>query len=850
MKKQWIVGMFILPLIFGCTEKEMTQETKVYPDSLSLTWKHVENQYKGKMMHLGLLTIHNHSQVPLPRDGWALYFNRFRRLVVDDLPDVITGRHINGDFYMLEPKSSFAPIPPGGKVVLPIAASHWVVTYTDLPTGNYFVFTYPDGHEEYLPVDINYEPIDTSRIQRTSYDKLPVENHRIRYDRNNRQILPGVDPIDPNKPLITPSPDEILWQDFLVTLSGPVTVLADQGLENEKAYLEAVLEKVYHPTDPQAKGTQIILSLTPETARPESYMLTWTSDHEIKISGSDAAGVFYGIQTLRGLFPPQAEKEAVSAITLQGLMISDLPRFGYRGIHVDVARSFRSLKDMKKFLEMMSFYKLNTLHFHLSDDEGWRIEIPGLPELTEIGAFRGHTYDEKEHLFPSLGSGPYADDPTSNGNGFYSREEYIELLKFAKDHHIRVIPEIDLPGHSHAAVQSMIVRYDRLMAQGDSLSAMEYYLIDPDDTLEVESVQKWRNNVVNVCMESTYHFCEKIFDELIAMHEEAGAPLQVIHIGGDEVPHGSWNGSPRCQKFLQEHPEYEKADDLSRYFVIQLHEMLKEKGIQTAGWEEIASKIEENKRVPDLKMKDRKLISYIWNSVWGWGAEDLSYRLANEGFPVVLANVTNFYLDMAYNKDPDERGLYWGAFVDTRNTWEFTPYDIRNCAEKNLYGEKIDIIRYENFQTLNPEGRDNILGLQGCLWAENLRDMGKFEYMAFPKLLGLAERAWAQMPEWELEKNVEARSVDWTVFVHKVGHYELPRLDAWNVQYRVPLPGWIVEKDTLYANIRFPGLILRYTLDGSEPDVNSPVYSKPVPVKGKVKMAAFTSDNRRRSRSS
>ena len=848
MKKQWILWIFILPLIFGCSEKEMTQKTRVYPDSLSLTWKHVENQYKGKMMHLGLLTIHNHSQVPLPRDGWALYFNRFRRLVVDELPDVLTGHHINGDFYMLEPKSSFAPIPPRGKVVLPIVASHWVVTYTDLPTGNYFVFKYPDGHEEYLPVSLNYEPMDTSRIQRTSYDKLPVENHRIRYHRNEQQILSDVDPIDGHKPLITPTPNEILWQDSLVTLTGPVTVLADQGLENEKAYLETVLKKLLRPVNPEAEGAKITLSLTPETAQPESYMLTWTSDNEISISGSDAAGVFYGIQTLRGLFPPHAEKEGVTELTLQSVVISDKPRFGYRGMHVDVSRSFRSLKEMKKFLEIMSFYKLNTLHFHLTDDEGWRIEIPGLPELTEIGAFRGHTYNEKEHLFPSLGSGPYADDPTSNGNGFYSREEYIELLKYAKDHHIKVIPEVDLPGHSHAAVQSMIVRYERLMAQGDSAAAMEFYLIDPDDSSAVESVQKWSNNVVNVCMESTYRFCEKVFDELIAMYDEAGVPLQIIHIGGDEVPHGSWEGSPKCRKFLEEHPEYEKANDLSRYFVVRLYDMLKEKGIQTAGWEEIASKIEKNRRVPDMQMKERELISYIWNSVWGWGAEDLSYRLVNEGFPVVLANVTNYYFDSAYNKDPDERGLYWGAFVDTRNAWEFTPCDIRNCAEKNLYGEKIDLTRYENFEPLNPEGKENILGIQGCLWSENLRDMDKFEYMAFPKLLGLSERAWSSMPEWELEKDEESRQKDWTVFVHKTGHYELPRLDAWNVNYRIPLPGWIVERDTLYANIRFPGLTLRYTTDGTKPDTDALVYTKPVPVKGEVKMAAFTSDNNRRSR--
>ncbi|MDD3807220.1 MAG: family 20 glycosylhydrolase, partial [Candidatus Marinimicrobia bacterium] len=744
--------------------------------------------------------------------------------------------------------SSFAPIPPGGKVVLPIVANYWTLNYTDLPMGNYFVFRYPDGHEEFLPVSLTYEPFDTLRIHRTSYDKLPVENPTLRFKRNKKQLCETMNPLETNKPLITPTPFEIQWMDNPVHLSGPVTVIADKSLENEKIYLETVLQKLLQSNDSTDSKSQITLKLDPELTHPEAYRLVWTADNVLEITGSDPAGVFYGIQTLRGLFPPEAELHGVDEMIIQGVIITDYPRFGYRGIHVDVARSFRNPSEIKKFLEVISFYKLNTLHFHLTDDEGWRIEIPGLPELTKIGAFRGHTYDERDHLYPSLGSGPFANDLTSNGNGFYSREDFIEILKVANSYHIKVIPEFDLPGHSHAAVQCMRVRYERLMSQGDSIAAMEYYLLDPNDTSQVESVQKWTNNVVNVCMESTYHFCEKVFDEIIAMYKDANVPLDIIHIGGDEVPQGSWNGSPLCQAFLMEHPDYENADDLARYFSIRLNDMLRQKGLKTAGWEEIASKIEENKRVPDMRMKERKPIAYIWNSVWGWGAENLSYQLANEGFPVVLANVTNFYLDLAYNKDPDERGLYWGAFVDTRKAWEFTPFDVRNCTEMDLYGEKIDLSQAKDFIPLTPEGQQHILGLQGCLWAENFQDMDKFEYMAFPKILGLAERAWSAQPIWEINKNGDLQRKDWTIFAYKVGYFELPRLDAWNVHYRIPLPGWVVEHDTLYANIRFPGLTLRYTRDGSLPTENSPEYTQPVMVEGAVKVTAFTKFHQRQSR--
>lgn len=842
MKCKSLMLILFIPFIIGCVKKEIIMEERVFPDSLSLSWKHVENQYKGKMMHLGLLTIHNHSNVPLPKDCWALYFNRFRRILPDELPEVIEGRHINGDFYMIAPTKAFAPVKPHGEVVIPVVASHWLLNYTDLPTGNYFVFTHSDGKETFLPVELTYEPMDTSKIHRASYDILPSENPEIRFNRNKRQIQEDYQGIDPLKPMITPSPQRVEWLDEKVFLSGPVTVQTEPGLENEKILLEEMMKKLFIEKD--GEGTLIRLSKSDE-GEPESYALSITEENRVDISGTDAAGVFYGIQTLRGLFPPDAEKKAVDAIEIYGVKIKDSPRFGYRGLHVDVSRSFRSVDEMKKLLNIMAFYKLNVLHFHLTDDEGWRIEIPGLPELTEIGAFRGHTLDEKEHLIPSLGSGPFPDDPNSNGNGYYSRDDYIDLLKFARDRHIRVVPEIDLPGHSHAAVQSMIIRHDRLKAQGDPEGAMEYYLLDPEDTTQVESVQKWKNNVVNVCMESTYRFCEKVFDELIAMYKDAEVPLDMIHMGGDEVAGGSWQDSPACKAFLEASDEYHEPKDLERYFAVRINEILNKKGLLTAGWEEIASEIIDGKRVPNPAVFGRNMVPYIWNSVWGWRAEDLSYRLANAGFPVVLANVTNLYFDMAYNKDPDERGLYWGAFVDTRTAWEFTPFEVRNCAEKSLFGENIDVNRFEDFNALTEEGKKNILGIQACLWAENNRDMDKFEYVAFPKLLALSERAWSPEPVWEEEKNDEVRKADWTEFVHKAGHFELPRLDAWKVKYRIPLPGWVVKDGLLQANIRFPGLEIRYTMDGLDPDITSPEYTNPVQVTGPVKVAAFNSVGRR-----
>jgi hexosaminidase len=208
-------------------------------------------------------------------------------------------------------------------------------------------------------------------------------------------------------------------------------------------------------------------------------------------------------------------------------------------MHLDVARNFHGDKTVQKLMDMMSFYKLNKFHFHMTDDEGWRIEIPDLPELTGVGAHRGHTLSESECLLPSYGSGSDPKDPTSSGNGFYSRQEFIGLWGYAATRHIEVIPAIDFPGHARAAVRAMEVRYDHFKALGDMAKANEYLLTDWNDTSEYESVQLWKRNVVNIGLDSSYRFIEKVVDELMGMYAEAGVELSTIHVGGDEVPQGA-----------------------------------------------------------------------------------------------------------------------------------------------------------------------------------------------------------------------------------------------------------------------------------------------------------------------
>lgn len=186
--------------------------------------------------------------------------------------------------------------------------------------------------------------------------------------------------------------------------------------------------------------------------------------------------------------------------------IQDFPRFSYRGVHLDVSRNFHSQESVFKMIDILAFYKINTLHLHLTDDEGWRIEIESLPELTRVGGQRGHTTKDAPALHPSYGSGPHPYAPQTYGSGYYTREEYIEILRYAHKRHITVIPEINLPGHARAAIKAMEARYEYFMSKGDEKAANEFRLIDPEETSEYLSAQLFTDNVVNVARESVYHF--------------------------------------------------------------------------------------------------------------------------------------------------------------------------------------------------------------------------------------------------------------------------------------------------------------------------------------------------------
>src|SRR5690606_31805629 len=383
---------------------------------------------------------------------------------------------------------------------------------------------------------------------------------------------------------VIPSPVRIEDESGSFEVTEEVVIVYEPALENEADYLADKLEKVIGK--PSRKVTQhlnagkaIVLrvgEVQVNGKNKEAYQLRM-SPSEITITGSDAAGVFYGIQSLRALVPLTAYQQP-GDFTLPIVAIDDAPRFGYRGLHMDVSRNFQTKETILRTLDLISFYKINRFLLYTTEDEGWRLEIPGLPELTSVGGQRQHTSGkEAPALHPAYGSGPYAGGENNHGTGYYTRADFVEILKYAKARHIKVIPELNFPGHARAAIKAMEARYQRLMKEGREEEANEYRLIDPDDKSEYLSAQSFTDNVVCVARESTFRFYEKVVDEIAKMYKEAGLVLDEFHTGGDEVAEGAWTKSPMALELMKEHPDIKDPKNLQTYFFRELVKRLKKR---------------------------------------------------------------------------------------------------------------------------------------------------------------------------------------------------------------------------------------------------------------------------------
>lgn len=833
MKIAIFTSLLSLMIMSFCTPASKTPISS----PVTLLWE-VETNFTPGNHAINHLTLRNNGEKTL-KEGWALFFN-FMRLID---PESITGpaeiAHINGDFYRLTLHEDVQALSPGEEIRITYNVRGSTVLKADAPHGAYMVLENGD----YAIVRVESGPFDRpEQWHRNANDRLPLASAENLYKQYLLPVSFSANELVP----VVPTPQLFRGKEGVFSIGPATKIVYEEGLEREARFLSDALQTLgvaLTLTPAGGNDTENAIHLkqgavavegVTKTAGDEAYRLM-VAPSDITITGIDATGVFYGIQSLRALLPLEAWSSREKTLDVGAVHIEDAPGFPYRGFHLDVSRNFQPVEKVKKLLDVMAFYKLNKFHFHLTDDEGWRLAIAAFPELTEIGGRRGHTLDEKEHLLPSRGSGP--DPDASPGSGWYTRAEYIDLLRYAAERHIEVIPEIDVPGHARAALVAMQNRYERLIAQGKEEEALRYRIHDPKDESKYRSVQRFDDNVINVCQESTYRFLGVVFDELLAMHKEADVPLASIHVGGDEVPPGVWERSPQCHSLIAQSENIDTADDLMDYFFVRTEALLSDRGLIMAGWEEFAlSDNPENDGIMPNPLFSGRSIPYVWSNIWGSGREPYSYRLANAGYEIVMSHASNFYFDLAYHKHPDEEGLYWAGFVNTLDPYAFIPFDLYKTTNKDHMGRPLPDASKENQPALTDKGRKNILGLQGQLWGETLQSEGRMEEMALPRLLALAERAWNPEEAWMKHDNIEERRealmISWSDFSHRLGMRELPRLDVMNggYNYRIPPSGAVIKKGMLKANVEHPGLTIRYTLDGSVPDENSTRYDGPVDI--------------------
>ncbi len=513
----------------------------------------------------------------------------------------------------------------------------------------------------------------------------------------------------------------------------------------------------------KAKGynIEILLIDTPIVAASnESYKLM-IMPKSIKIIAGKPVGVFYGIQTLIQLVAQNYDKES-EKIKLPCMSIIDYPQLSWRGLMLDVSRHFFTIEEIKRYIDVMVQYKFNILHLHLTDDHGWRIQIKSLPRLTEIGAYRvmryGYFGNRKK---------PLPGEPATYG-GFYTHEQIIDLVKYAQDRFVTIVPEIDVPGHSMAAIAS----YPYLSCTADNT-----IMVDPGthfaDWHEDASFTMHIDNTLNPANEEVYNFLEKVFSEVAELF-----PSPYIHIGGDECFKGFWLKNNDCMQLMQK-KGYHNIEQLQEYFISRVYEIIKKLGKKMIGWDEIY-----NDNLP------LDAIIMCWRNV------EIGYNAAQKGYKVILSPTSFCYLDY-YQGDPIiEPPVYAGLRLSKVYAFNPLPTEINDKAQ-------------------------NIIGGQGNLWTEHVPNIQQAFYMTYPRAWALAENFWS-LPQYK----------KWDNFIQRVElHFNFLKRQNISFSRAIydPIIETYYKNEQpfirMYAEAN--NLKIHYTIDGTFPTIFSPIYENP-----------------------
>lgn len=491
---------------------------------------------------------------------------------------------------------------------------------------------------------------------------------------------------DANYNNVVPFPKSIELQKgkaFVLNEGTPIVYVGtDTKMKQNADFLAEYINQLTHlklnvTTSKQKNVAAIVLAIDPKINGEEAYSLT-VSNKGIKIAGKTAAGVFYGIQTLRKSLPVLDNAEA---ITLPATVISDAPRFGYRGMMLDCGRHFWPVPFVKKFIDILALHNMNVFHWHLNEDQGWRIEIKKYPKLTEIGSKRSCTV---------LGHNSDIDDGTPY-EGFYTQDEAREIVRYAAERNITVIPEIDMPGHTVAALAS----YPELGCTGGPYSVGYGWGIYKD--------------VLCLGNEKVYTFLQDIIDELIDIF-----PAKYIHIGGDESPTVRWENCPKCQALAKANNV--DAKHLQGVFTNRMEKYINSKGRSIIGWDEIAQG-NINKSA----------------TIMSWRGVEPGSKATEAGHDIIMSPTTYCYFDYYQSENKDKEPMCIGGYLPVSKVYEFdaAPESLSETAKKH------------------------ILGVQANLWTEYVSTTNMVEYMILPRMAALSEVQWTPVARKNFDEFVK-----------------------------------------------------------------------------------------------
>lgn len=572
-------------------------------------------------------------------------------------------------------------------------------------------------------------------------------------------------PIEPSQALIIPKPQ------FQETFNTHFVLDDYTGLSfSDEFQLSAHFLKSFIETGSGMtlkEGNEIVFTKD-DNLKQEAYELD-ISETKIEIKASTDQGAFYAVQSLRQLMPVGLENGSFkeNKINILAIKIIDNPRFKYRGMHLDVARHMFPVDFIKQYIDALAMLKFNTFHWHLTDDQGWRIEIKKFPKLQSIAAYRNETL-----------IGHYSDNPQKfdgkKYGGYYTQEEVKEVVAYAKERFVTIIPEIEMPGHS----QAVIAAYPELGCVSTGSTTTE----EP-----VEVATRWGVFDQVLCpTEETFGFLEDVLDEVMLLF-----PSKYIHIGGDEAPKTKWEESDFCQQLIKENG-LKDEHELQSYFINRIETYLNSKGREIIGWDEIL----EGGLAPNA-------------TVMSWRGKTGAVQAAQQHHDVVMTPTSHCYFDY-YQSENENEPLAIGGFLPLQKVYSFDPIPEELTEEESQY----------------------IIGVQANVWTEYMPTAEQVEYMVFPRIMAMSEIAWSSPNERdfkEFAERVEYFNQRLDLFgVNYANHlYEI------SGQMTVENGKPFYELSTLIE-----GKPIRYTTDGSNPSMATKLYTEKIPITNNTALKA------------